>query len=127
MILDVQKLQNEVSETRQLVQTLHDRIDQLARSSTPNEERPVRVKEVAAFLNKTEATVYGLVYEKKIPHHKPDGTGNLYFFLSELSEWVKNGRKSTSEELDEQARIQIASRIDRRKQSKERVGGRKLA
>ncbi|MVM34028.1 helix-turn-helix domain-containing protein [Spirosoma sp. HMF4905] len=127
MILDLQKLQNEVSETRQLVQSIREYLDQLAKPSTPIEERPVRVKEVAAFLNKTEATVYGLVYEKKIPHHKPDGTGNLYFFLSELSEWVKNGRKATNGELEEQARQHIATRLDRRKQSKSRKEGYKAA
>ncbi|OJW74283.1 helix-turn-helix domain-containing protein [Spirosoma sp. 48-14] len=124
MTLDVQKLQNDASDAVRLAQAILNRLDQLTQPSTPTEERPVSVKEAAAFLNKKEATVYGLVYEKKIPHHKPDGTGNLYFFISELTEWVKNGRKATNEELEEQARIQITTRLNRRKQSKQRTGGR---
>jgi hypothetical protein len=66
-----------------------------------------------------------MVYEKRIPFSKPGG--RLYFVRSELIEWVKNGRKATSEELDESARQKISNRIDRRLKSKERKGGRKIA
>ena len=123
MTVDFQKLQNEVSETHRLVLTLLDRLDQPTLSNTPTDEL-LSVGQAAELLNLTSTTVYGMVYEKRIPFSKPPGSGRLYFLRSELLEWVKNGRKATTQELDEQARQQVATRIGRRKQSKERNGGR---
>ncbi|UFH54708.1 helix-turn-helix domain-containing protein [Spirosoma sp. KNUC1025] len=122
MTVDFQKLQNEVSETRQLVLTLLDRLNSPASKKEYSDEL-LTVGQAANLLNLTTATVYGMVYEKRIPFSKPSGSGRLYFVRSELIEWVKNGRKATSDELDEQARQQISSRITRRKQSKDRKGG----
>ncbi|GAB4017142.1 helix-turn-helix transcriptional regulator [Spirosoma koreense] len=122
MTVDFQKLQSEVSETRQLVQALLNRLDQPFPSNPPADEL-LTVGQAAELLNLTTATVYGMVYEKRIPFSKPAGSGRLYFVRSELIEWVKNGRKATSQELDNQVRQQVATRVDRRKQSKARKGG----
>ncbi|GAB4035498.1 helix-turn-helix transcriptional regulator [Spirosoma jeollabukense] len=119
MTVDFQKLQNEVSETHRLVLFLLDRLDQPTLSTTPADEL-LSVGQAADLLNLTSATVYGMVYEKRIPFCKPPGSSRLYFVRSELLEWVRNGRKATAEELDEQARLQLATRLDRRKQSKSR-------
>lgn len=126
MTVDFLKLQNEVSETRQLVLTLLDRLNVPVESKQHSDEL-LTVGQAAELLNVTSATVYGMVYEKRIPFNKPLGSGRLYFVRSELIEWVKNGRKATTSELDEQARFQVASRLDRRNLSKERRGGRKAA
>ncbi|GAB3780593.1 hypothetical protein GCM10028818_33070 [Spirosoma horti] len=124
MTLDFHKLQNEVSETRQLVQTLLDRLDQSPLSSPPADEL-LTVGQAAELLNLTSATVYGMVYEKRIPFSKPPGSSKLIFLRSELMQWVKNGRKATSEELEEQVRQQVGARLNRRKESKERNSGKR--
>ena len=124
MIVDFHKLQNEVTETRQLVQKLLDRLNQPNQSSPASEEL-LTVGQAAELLNLTSATVYGMVYERRIPFSKPGG--RLYFSRTELMAWVKNGRKATTDELEEQAHQQIATRVNRRSQSKERNGGRKAA
>jgi excisionase family DNA binding protein len=116
MSVDFQKLQNEVSETRQLVITLLDRLNEPNPSKQPADEL-LTVGQAAELLNLTSATVYGMVYEKRIPFCKPGG--RLYFSRADLIAWVKNGRKATADELDEQARQQITTRLTRRKQSKE--------
>lgn len=82
------------------------------------------VKQAADLLDLTTATIYGLVYEKRIPFNKPGG--RLYFNRDQLLEWVKNGRKATTQELEEQARQQIANRLDRRSKSKAQKGGQKV-
>lgn len=125
MIVDFLKLQNEVSETRQIVQTIREYLDHLTQSSSPTDEL-LTVGQAAELLNLTTATIYGYVYEKKIPFSKPAGGGRLYFVRTELLEWVRNGRKSTAQELDDQARSLITSRIDRRNSSKKRKGGGQL-
>jgi excisionase family DNA binding protein len=119
MTVDFQKLQNEVSETRQLVLTLLDRLNEPNPSKQPADEL-LTVGQAAELLNLTSATVYGMVYEKRIPFSKPGG--RLYFSRADLIAWVKNGRKATADELDEQARQQVAVRLDRRNQSKARKG-----
>ena len=115
-----EQLPNYVYELGRKVDQLLDRLNQPATSPPPDEL--LTVKQAAILLDLTIATVYGMVYEKRIPFSKPGG--RLYFSRVELLEWARSGRKATTQELDEQARQQVATRIDRRKQSKERKGGR---
>ncbi|WP_020598684.1 helix-turn-helix domain-containing protein [Spirosoma panaciterrae] len=124
MTIDFEKLQSQVSETHRLVQTLLDRLNQPITSSIPTDEL-LTVGQAAELLNVTNATIYGYIFERKIPFCKPSGGGRIYFIKSELVAWIKQGRQSTAQELDEESRIQVAVRLDRRKQSKQRLGGRK--
>ncbi|KAA9350036.1 helix-turn-helix domain-containing protein [Larkinella humicola] len=83
------------------------------------------VGEAADLLSLTSQTIYGLVYERKIPFSKQGK--RLYFIRQDLLDWVKSGRQKTANELDEQARQIIAVRQNRRLTSKERKGGRRAA
>jgi excisionase family DNA binding protein len=120
MSVDFQKLQEEVSETRALVQTLLERLNQP--TSDQQQSDFLTVNQAAEFLSLTPATVYSMVYEKRIPFSKPNG--RLYFLRSDLTAWIKQGRQSSTHDLDEAARETIASRFNRRSQSKVRKGGR---
>jgi excisionase family DNA binding protein len=55
------------------------------------------VQETAEFLNLSPATIYGLVSKRIIPFHKR--TKRIYFFKTELFEYLRAGRKATIEEL----------------------------
>lgn len=95
---------------------LADILPTLAFTSAPADE-VLNVQQAANLLKRSTATIYGLVYEKRIPFHKPDG--RLQFLRSELLEWVSSKRKSTAADLDEAARTVVADRINRRTKSKE--------
>lgn len=47
------------------------------------------------------STVYGQVAEQKIPHHKRGK--RIYFLKSEIDDWLKAGRKKTTEEIKAEA------------------------
>jgi hypothetical protein len=51
-------------------------------------EKPINVPEAAEHIHNDIQTVYKYVRLKKIPHHKKNG--RLYFFKSELNEWLKS-------------------------------------
>ncbi|MEZ0538946.1 helix-turn-helix domain-containing protein [Fibrella arboris] len=114
MIVDFNKIADEVSETRQLVQSLLDRLNQPIADPAPVEETPLNVQQAAELLDVTPATVYDLVHKRRIPSHRPGK--RLYFLRSELMQWIKNGRRNTADEL-----VATATRRPTRQQSK---GGR---
>ena len=61
-------------------------------------ENPLRIKEVAKYLTKSTATIYGYVQQKKIPHYK---RGNkLWFFKTEILDWIKTGKVKTTKEIE---------------------------
>ena len=55
------------------------------------------VQQAAQFLKMKTTTLYEKTSRKQIPHFKK---GNkLYFHLSELQKWIKQGKVKTSEEI----------------------------
>ena len=111
-----EQLPNFMYELGLKVDQILDQLNQPVTSSPADDL--LTVKKAADLLDLSTATVYGLVYEKRIPYRKPGG--RLYFSRAELLAWVKNGRRATTDELDEQARQQIATRVSRRNRSKDR-------
>ena len=46
-------------------------------------------------------TLYGLCRKNEMPYHKRNG--RLFFFKSEIIEWIKQGRQKTNLEIDADA------------------------
>ncbi|GAB3767093.1 helix-turn-helix domain-containing protein [Spirosoma pomorum] len=124
MTIDFEQIQKDVNETRSLVEALVYNFTQVQNSALPIEE-VLNTNQAATLLDLKKSTIYGLVYERRIPYHHVGNGGRLYFLRTELIDWIKNGRVATSNELDEQARKQVAARLTRRNNSNERKGGRK--
>ena len=60
-------------------------------------EAPISISEAAEFINLKKETIYTKVSKNEIPYHK---NGHfLYFFKSELIQWIKEG-KTISKESD---------------------------
>jgi excisionase family DNA binding protein len=56
------------------------------------------VQQAAQFLKLKTTTLYEKTSRKLIPHFK---RGNkLYFYLSELQQWIKKGKVKTNEEIE---------------------------
>jgi len=87
--------------------------NQLNQSPQQPEETLLNVQQAADFLDVTTATIYDLVHNRRIPNHRPGK--RLYFLRSELIEWVKNGRRMTTDEL-----TQITASRPTRQTSKQR-------
>lgn len=71
-------------------------------------EKPLGgVSAAAEFLGLEEPTIYALVQAKKIPFHKP--SKKIYFYASELNEWIKSGKGKLLAELKEEAEKETLS------------------
>jgi excisionase family DNA binding protein len=64
-------------------------------------EKPTDVPGAADHTNLDEQTIYRLVRQKEIPFHKRGK--KLYFYKSELNQWIKSGKGKTLEELQNEA------------------------
>jgi excisionase family DNA binding protein len=81
-------------------------------SSQPEVEKPMGVKECAAFLGLEEPTIYAGVRSNTIPHYRPNGK-ILYFYASELNTWVKSKTKDLLIEAEAEQGIIRAYKRDR--------------
>ncbi|MBA2761393.1 MAG: helix-turn-helix domain-containing protein [Segetibacter sp.] len=89
----VSKLQEKLNDIEQLL---------LAASNHPAEtEELLTISQAAKFLNLSNPTIYGKVSRKEIPVNKQGK--RLYFYKSELAEWIKAGRKKTVMEIRQEA------------------------
>ncbi len=67
-----------------------------------NECNFLTAKEAAEFLSVTIGMLYKLVFQRRLPCYKPNG-GRLYFDRAELEAWIRRGRVTPSDELDDKA------------------------
>jgi excisionase family DNA binding protein len=71
------------------------------------------ISQAAKFLNLAVPTLYSKVSRKEIPVNKQGK--RLYFYKSELEEWIKKGRKQTFNELRESIQLPRKNFAHRRK------------
>lgn len=57
------------------------------------------IQQAAEFLHLSVPTVYGYVSKNTIPFSKRAGSKRLWFSKQELTEWIKSGRKKTTDEI----------------------------
>lgn len=63
------------------------------------EDDITNVKGAAKILDSASGTIYNLVHERRIPYHKQGK--KLYFFKSELLDWIKMGKQKTKGQIAE--------------------------
>ena len=86
---------------------LHDKlltIEQLLRdraTPSPLPDELLTISEAAQFLNLSVPTLYSKVSRREIPVNKQGK--RLYFYKSELADWIKAGRKQTAAEISQAA------------------------
>ena len=97
------------------ISQLHDKLDRieshiLRKNSEPRieVEELFNVQKTADFLSLSVATIYSLVSKRKIPYSKKGK--RLYFARPELVAWIKEGRRKTTTEIEEQANEYLAGK-----------------
>ena len=83
-------LTNEISELKKLLLEKSD--------SKIESNNPLKIKEVAKLTSLTVSTLYGYVQRCEIPFHKKNN--RLYFFKSEIIDWIKTGKQKTLKEIE---------------------------
>ena len=102
----VNLLKKEVVELKQLI------IRGMEHQETEPQELLFTIQEAADFLRLSVPTMYSKVSKGELPSMKRGK--RLYFSRSELMSYIKQGRRSSNEELDEQAQTYL-SRTNKRK------------
>jgi len=88
------------------VSELHEKLDNIqdllmeSRQSVPQIVELMTISQAAEFLNLSVQTLYGKVCHREIPVSKKGK--RLYFYKSELEDWIKSGKKSTLAEIRQQ-------------------------
>lgn len=72
-----------------------------ATGNQPDSKQLLNVKEAAKFLNLSAQTIYLMVSRGDIPVNKKNH--RLYFLKSELTDWIKQGRKLTNDEIEKES------------------------
>ncbi|HEY4325489.1 MAG TPA: helix-turn-helix domain-containing protein [Mucilaginibacter sp.] len=71
-------------------------------------EQSIDVNQAARFLNMAVQTLYGKVSRKEVPVNKQGK--HLHFYISELEEWLRKGRKRTFTEIKESMELSTKRR-----------------
>ncbi|WP_242923086.1 helix-turn-helix domain-containing protein [Pontibacter liquoris] len=90
----------------QAMRLLHEKMDRLelliTEQRAPQDTGTIfNVTQAAAFLHLSVSTLYVKACRREVPFNKQGK--RLYFYKSELDEWVRKGRKKTVSELQEEA------------------------
>lgn len=64
------------------------------------EDQYLTIEELCDLIGYKKTSIYGLVQKNKIPYHKK---GKLFFLKSEIIEWMKSGKKATSDDIKRRA------------------------
>lgn len=69
----------------------------------PTNEKLFGIKEAQVFTGLSKQTIYNKVSNREIPHQRKGG--RLYFSSTELSEWIKSGKRKTNHEIKSDASL----------------------
>lgn len=96
----VATLTNEVRELKALI---------LSKAQTHTEiENPINLNDVVPITGLTKPTLYSYVQRNEIPYHKK---GNrLFFFKSEIIDWIKTGKQKTVKEIEAETDSYLSSK-----------------
>lgn len=90
----VSQIQTSQQRTEKMVTELMNRLS----NNSIGKDQLMTVTETAEFLNLSVPTIYTLVHKGAIPTNKKGK--RLYFLQSELTEWIKSGRRKTLAEIN---------------------------
>lgn len=97
----VTMLTKEVSELKRLL------IEKQEQVPTEQSEQLLTVQEAAQFLNLTVPTIYSKVSKGELPVMKR--SKRLYFSSTELMEYLKEGRKKSNAEIEQEAEAYLSN------------------
>jgi excisionase family DNA binding protein len=93
-------------------------------SSSLSSSKPeiIDIEEVLKLTGYKKATIYKLIYERKIPFHKPAHGGRRIFFKSaEIDKWLQSNRIETNEEFFQKYRESKKSQTNNKVQFQQKL------
>ena len=88
--LKIETMINEIENLKETTDKIHQLTTEILLTvENQTEEKPINIKQAAEHLDIAVVTLRGWVSKDKIPYHRVNGRV-LYFYRSELNEFVKN-------------------------------------
>jgi excisionase family DNA binding protein len=107
--LTFEQLPSSVVDLKKEFIELKEQIKALLHSkANPELENPLSIDEIVELTGLTKPTLYGYVQRNEIPYHKKKK--RLYFFKSELIDWIKTGKQKTLKELEGEAELYMSNK-----------------
>ena len=94
-----ESLETRLSNIENILQDIKEQ--KLADTLHPELRKPVSIKRISEITNLATQTIYGLVSARKLPFYKQGKI--LYFFEDEIIEWIKEGKRKTTSEIQKDA------------------------
>lgn len=96
MIITFEQTQRDVLEVKQDVKDMKAFFLQKVETQNHTDD-PQSIEQIEIFTGYGKATLYGYCQKNTIPHHKKNG--RLFFFKSEIIDWIKQGKRKTITEV----------------------------
>jgi len=71
-------------------------------------DNPLNIDEVAILTGYTKPTIYGYCQKNTIPHNKKNG--RLFFFKTDIINWIKQGKAKTLKEMEAEADVYLSNK-----------------
>lgn len=71
-------------------------------------ETPLQLDEVVLMTGYTKPTLYLYCQKNTLPHHKKNG--RLFFFKSEIVEWIRTGKQKTLKEIEADTDVYLTTK-----------------
>jgi len=107
MKITFEQLPEMVAQLHLKLDTIEGLLHSLDKPPVPEQDQLLTIQQAANFINLSISTVYGLVHNKAIPVCKRGK--RLYFSKQELFNWIRNGRKQTISEINQEADSHLAN------------------
>jgi len=82
-------------------QTLNEIKVKAVSKVAPEDEFPINIRKAAEITGLSVPTLYTKISRRTIPAHRQ--AGRIYFFKSELLDWIRSGRRKTVHEIEADA------------------------
>lgn len=87
-------------------------LQQRVKYSTEDKD-PKTIDEIVKLTGYSKKTIYGYCQKNTIPHYKKNG--RLFFFKSEIIDWIQSGKQKTVKEIEAENDEFFASKNKRSK------------
>ncbi|WP_158009615.1 helix-turn-helix domain-containing protein [Tenacibaculum todarodis] len=111
-MISFEQTQQDVAEVKKDLKELKALLLEKAETTTGG-ETPIKVDEVSKLIGYKKQTIYKYCRINKIPHHRK--SNRLFFFKSEITDWVKLGKQKTITEIEADTDAFLSNRKKRQK------------
>ncbi|WP_055445537.1 helix-turn-helix domain-containing protein [Lacinutrix himadriensis] len=95
-MIPFEQTQQDVAEVKKELKELKALLQSNAKQQSQTDD-PLTIDEIVKLTGYTKPTIYGYCQKNEIPHHKKNG--RLFFFKTEIIDWIKEGKQKTVKEL----------------------------